>query len=106
MKPADGTGFRQRVLIWVQAIPPGQVATYGQIAALAGSPRAARQVGLILARLGAEADSIPWQRVLNHQGKLSTASRFGDWQQKMLESEGIVFAPDGSCCLQRYQWKG
>ncbi|HEY9841849.1 MAG: MGMT family protein [Candidatus Sericytochromatia bacterium] len=97
--------FRNRVLALVRRIPAGRVATYGQIARLAGHPRAPRQIGGILAGLRAQEDDVPWQRVINAQGAVSPRpSEFADLQQPLLEAEGIVFDANGRCDLGRYQW--
>lgn len=98
--------FRARVLALVAQIPAGQVATYGQIAALAGSPRAARQVGGVLSALPPDT-AVPWQRVINRQGSLSTWRKgCGELQQALLEAEGIVFDASGACDLSCYGWSG
>ncbi|PKL77403.1 MAG: cysteine methyltransferase [Candidatus Melainabacteria bacterium HGW-Melainabacteria-1] len=102
-KPSE---FRQQVLNLVRQIPRGQVASYGQIARLAGHPRAARQVGRMLYGLSAAEADVPWQRVINASGGLSTwRIGSGELQQAMLEAEGIVFV-DGHCDLSCYQWSG
>jgi methylated-DNA-protein-cysteine methyltransferase related protein len=90
----------------VQQIPPGQVATYGQIAALLGRPRHARQVGYALFRVAPERD-IPWQRVVNAKGMVSHSPlRQGndDLQRLLLEQEGIKFDKQDRLNLRRYQW--
>ncbi|MBF2052379.1 MAG: MGMT family protein [Candidatus Sericytochromatia bacterium] len=102
----ETSSFRERVLVLVSQIPAGQVATYGQIAALAGSPRAARQVGGVLSALPPDT-AVPWQRVINRQGSLSTWRKgCGELQQALLEAEGIVFNASGACDLSRYGWAG
>jgi methylated-DNA-protein-cysteine methyltransferase related protein len=91
----------------VRQIPPGKVATYGQVAALAGIPRHARQVGYALFRVAPGSD-IPWQRVVNAQGKISYSPfREGndDFQQQLLIDEGITFDQDGKINLRQYQWQ-
>jgi methylated-DNA-protein-cysteine methyltransferase related protein len=99
------TGFRDLVLSLVRAIPPGRVATYGQIARLAGHPRAARQVGGVLYGLRAGED-VPWQRVVNAAGGLSTYRvGSGELQRALLEREGVAFGPDGRLDLSRYRWQ-
>lgn len=98
--------FRSRVLQLVRQIPPGQVASYGQIARLAGHPRAPRQVGGILAGLKSHEQDVPWQRVLNARGGVSPRPDFGsEIQQTLLEAEGVRFI-DGRCDLTCYQWQG
>jgi methylated-DNA-protein-cysteine methyltransferase-like protein len=95
--------FQQRVLEIVQAIPHGHVLTYGQVAALADTPRAARQVGRILYSQGR---TVPWQRVINHYGGLSTYKvGSGELQRALLEKEGLSFKPDGTIDLKQYQWQ-
>ncbi len=91
----------------VRQIPPSKVATYGQVAALAGIPRHARQVGYALYRVALGSD-IPWQRVVNAQGRISYSPfREGndDFQQQLLIDEGIVFDQDGKIDLEQYQWQ-
>lgn len=97
-------GFRERVLAVVRAIPSGQVATYGQVALLAGAPRAARQVGGILHRSG-ELDDVPWHRVINASGGISTHKvGAGALQEALLRSEGVEVGPRG-VDLRRYRWQ-
>ncbi len=96
-------GFREKVLAVVKEIPKGKVATYGQIALLAGHPSAARQVGMIM--YGLKESDLPWHRVINAKGGISTYRvGFGDLQQKLLEVEGIEFDAKGACDLKIYQW--
>jgi methylated-DNA-protein-cysteine methyltransferase-like protein len=88
-------------------IPTGQVATYGQIAAYLGNPRAARAVGWALRALP-EAIDVPWHRVINAQGRISTSCReHGAHEQRaMLEEEGVIFDEKGCTDLKRYRWEG
>lgn len=97
--------FRTKVLRLVAGVPEGEVATYGQIARLAGHPRAARQVGMVLYGLSdKETENIPWQRVINSKGGISTYKvGAGELQRALLEAEGIVFREDGTCDLEQYQ---
>jgi methylated-DNA-protein-cysteine methyltransferase-like protein len=95
-----------RVYAVVRQIPPGRVATYGQIAAIVGNCTA-RMVGYALASLPNESD-VPWQRVINAQGKISPR---GDnlgaaVQQDLLEEEGVVFSPERKVRLKTYRWAG
>ena len=94
------------VLELVVEIPVGKVATYGQIALLVGQPRAARRVGGVLYRLSAaEAERIPWQRVVNAQGGISTYKvGVGELQRALLASEGVVFDAQGRCDLAYYRF--
>ncbi len=97
--------FRALVLGWVRAIPEGRVATYGQIALLAGSPGAARQVGAILRGLR-EPEEAPWQRVVNHTGGLSTYKiGYGELQRALLEAEGVEVDAERRVDLRRYRWE-
>lgn len=105
MSTQDDT-FRTRVYALVEMIPHGQVATYGQIAALAGQSRAARAVGTLM-RL-CDGDALPWHRVINAQGRVSTG---GDVyrptiQRQMLESEGVAFDAAERCDLDAVGWDG
>ena len=81
------------------------MATYGQIARLAGFPNQARLVGYALHALN-EGTDVPWHRVINVQGKISQHSdpEFVHIQQKLLESEGIVFDNKARMNLKDFQW--
>ena len=99
--------FDQRVYRLVAQIPAGQLATYGQIAELLGAYGAARQVGWALRRLPLPS-SVPWQRVVNAQGRISMdPSRQGsDWMQReLLLAEGIAVAADGRLPLAAHRWQ-
>lgn len=89
----------------VRRIPYGRVCTYGQIAMLAGSPRASRIVGAAMARAP---EGLPCHRVLYRDGTLCCNDAFGgkEIQRQMLEAEGIVFLPDGRVDLKRHLWLG
>lgn len=96
----------QEVYQLVRMIPYGQVATYGQIAKLAGIPRHARHVGYALRTLGDDND-LPWHRVVNAQGKMSIRSAdqsAENLQKQRLEQEGITFKGD-KLSLKHYQWQ-
>ncbi|MDL1873266.1 MGMT family protein [Deltaproteobacteria bacterium PRO3] len=100
----EGESFAEKVLAVVAKIPRGKVLTYGQVATLVGSPRAARIVGGVLFRLGPES-RLPWQRVINAQGKLSTYRvGSGPEQRRRLEAEGLKFNREGAVDLKRHQW--
>lgn len=97
-----GPDFYRRVYEVVRQIPPGRVMTYGQIAHLLGSPQAARAVGYALAHLPEDC-GVPWQRVINQQGKISPrgiGSAPGDRQRALLEGEGLVFDEQGKIHLR------
>jgi methylated-DNA-protein-cysteine methyltransferase-like protein len=90
----------------VYRIPHGKVATYGQVAALAGLPRRARQVGYALAAAGGPED-LPWHRVVNAKGEISPRSDpdgHEDLQRRLLENEGVVFDGNGRLSLPAYRW--
>ena len=94
----------ERIYSVVKQIPSGKVATYGQIATLAGYYRQARQVGYALHAV--PSDDIPWHRVINAQGKISLNLEMGGAvQRKLLEHEGVEFSPAGIIVLNVYQWQ-
>lgn len=94
--------FTEKVVLILKNIPYGKVTSYGTIAALAGSPRAARQVVQILHRT----DNIPWHRVINSQGKIAIKEYNGFQEQKMLLSmEGVKSNSKGKIDLNNYLWK-
>lgn len=96
--------FKARVLKIVAAIPYGRVMNYGQVALFAGSPLAARQVGNLL-HGQARANNLPWQRVINVKGGVSTYRvGLGELQRKLLEAEGVTFDAKGYCDLSVYGW--
>jgi len=96
--------FTQKVKEIIKKIPRGKVATYGQIAAYAGNPRAVRQVVWIL-NSSSRKDKLPWHRVINRQGKISLKPNHGYEIQKMLlEKEGVKFDKSGSIDFERYLW--
>lgn len=104
LAPAAAASFRERVLAVVRAIPAGRVATYGQVALLAGAPRAARQVGGVLHRSGTD-ERLPWHRVVNASGGISTHKvGAGTLQEALLRAEGVPVGPDG-IDLKRYRWR-
>lgn len=90
----------------VSKIPKGRVATYGQVALLAGNPRWARVVGYALHNNPAPG-VIPCHRVVNRLGRTAKTFAFGGdtAQKQLLESEGIIFEKDGSIDLNKYGWK-
>lgn len=90
----------------VRAIPRGRVATYGQIAGLAGFPRHARQVGYAMAALAGDA-GVPWHRVVNARGEISAraAGAGAERQRELLEHEGVAFDAAGRIDMRRYQWR-
>ncbi|MDR0250127.1 MAG: MGMT family protein [Burkholderiales bacterium] len=95
--------FAQRLYTIIAAIPFGKVTTYGALARLAGSSRAARQVGGVLHRLPRDT-ALPWHRVINHQGRISLTGSSLLRQKRKLRKEGIVFHKDGSVDLKIFGW--
>ena len=96
----------QRIYAAVRRIPRGRIATYGQIAELAGLGGHARQVGYALRALDAD-DALPWHRVLNAQGSVSPRAEPGGdrVQHALLEREGIRFDERGRADLDRFGWR-
>jgi methylated-DNA-protein-cysteine methyltransferase-like protein len=96
----------ERIYAVIRRIPAGRVATYGQIAALAGFPGRARQVGYALYALR-DGTNVPWHRVVNARGGLSLGKVIpeGDVEQRIrLEIEGVRFDREGRIALKRFQW--
>lgn len=101
--------FREQVLKTIRLIPYGKVLSYGLVACMAGSPRASRIVGGILYHSGLrvkEEKNLPWQRVVNQKGELSTYRiGLGDLQKKLLKREGVYFDSDERIPLKKFLWK-
>ena len=98
-------GIFQVICGLVRQIPPGQVATYGQIARLLGMPRGARLVGYAMA--SCRDDAVPCHRVVDRFGGTKSAfDRLAPGTQRaLLEAEGVPFRPDGTADLARCRWK-
>lgn len=95
---------RERIFQVVYSIPPGKVCTYGQVAELAGLPRAARLVGTTLKGLP-RGSKLPWHRVINASGRISLAMEGnGRVQLERLEREGVTFM-NGKTELREYGWR-
>ena len=94
--------------VWqvIALIPKGRVATYGQVAELAGLPGGARRVGHVLSQLPS-GTRIPWHRVVNASGGISLPEVSGGYvrQHSRLEKEGIVFNASGRIALKTYRWR-
>ncbi len=96
--------FAERVRATVREIPAGRVSTYGTIAAICGSPRAARGVGAVL---GGEFESeLPWWRVINRNGQITIPAELGmrTLQRARLEDEGVRFDAAGRVRMDLHQW--
>ena len=113
MKRAGGRGGAgdrpnayEQIYAVVGRIPRGRVATYGQVARLAGRPGRARQVGYALHALR-EGTSLPWQRVINARGEVSARAEPGmdRLQRALLEAEGVEFDARGRVDLTRWRWR-
>lgn len=104
-EPAKAPKYHQ-IYKAVRQIPPGKVATYGQIAAIVGGCTA-RMVGYALSALP-QGEDVPWQRVINRQGKISPHG-FGVGsmiQRQLLEAEGILFDAQGKVDMSVFGWLG
>lgn len=103
-RPGGGdASLAGRIKALVRAVPEGKVATYGQIAALAGNSRAARLVAWLLHSSSGE--QLPWHRVINRRGRISLMPGRGyEEQRSLLEREGVLFGPDGAVDLGRFLW--
>ena len=96
--------FAQRAVEIISRIPSGKVATYGQIAVLAGNHRAARQVAWIL-HSSSRKHGLPWHRVVNSKGRISLPPAGGlEEQREKLEAEGIAFGINGNIDLTEFLW--
>jgi methylated-DNA-protein-cysteine methyltransferase-like protein len=100
------SGTYARIYAVVRRIPKGRVATYGQVAELAGLPGHARQVGYALHAL-LPGTLVPWHRVINARGEVSRRARPGDEisQRMLLERERIRFDSRGRVRLSQVRWK-
>lgn len=95
--------FTTRVHGIVRRIPYGRVLAYGDVAALAGAPRAARGVGQVLRELP-NGSNVPWWRVVNSRGTISLLGYPGGLQRMLLEQEGVRFDRGGRIELRRFRW--
>lgn len=110
----NSPGFFEQVYKVVQRIPPGKVSSYGRIAAMLGHLRAARAVGYALSALknpekqGYTSANVPWQRVVNSQGRISIRHReqTANRQAEILRAEGVAVDENGRIDLSIYLWEG
>ncbi len=101
---SEGPTFTQRVVGAIKTIPRGKVATYGQIAALAGNPRGARQVVRVL-HSSTEKERLPWHRVVNREGRIGLKPGYGyEIQKELLRREGVEFGKDDRIDFDRFLW--
>ena len=107
MIPAGPAAFREAVCRVVAQVPRGTVATYGQVAWMAGYPRRPRQVGMVLKGLP-QGTRLPWHRIVNANGYVPSRGRW--WgailQIQRLRQEGVEVDAVGNLDLRRYQWRG
>lgn len=99
-----GSDAYDRIYEAVRRVPSGRVATYGQIASVAGLGRHARLVGYAL---NACEDDLPWHRIINARGEISGRSEpfYELLQRERLEAEGVEFDPRGRISLSRFRWR-
>jgi methylated-DNA-protein-cysteine methyltransferase-like protein len=96
--------FERRVKERIKAIPKGRVATYAQIAALAGNHRAARQVARVL-HSSSEKEGLPWQRIISSRGVISLPRKRGfEEQKRLLTKEGVKVGRGGRVDLEKFRW--
>jgi methylated-DNA-protein-cysteine methyltransferase-like protein len=93
----------ERVYQVVSQVPAGQVTTYGDVAQVVGGGCDGRLVGQALGAMGARAEQVPWQRVVNREGSISTR---GLAQRALLEAEGVTFDAAERVILAQHRWSG
>ena len=108
---ATSPHFYQQVYAVVRRIPRGRVTSYGRVARMLGRPNAARAVGYALAALANKRETdppVPWYRVINHAGRITTPDMDGgaSQQMKLLRAEGVVVSDDLRVDLSVYLWEG
>jgi len=102
----DALSLTERIKKVIKKIPKGKVASYGQIAALAGNPQAARQVVRVL-NSSSKKDKLPWHRVINGKGRISLEPGFGyEEQKRLLLKDGVKFDKSGTVDFARFGWRG
>jgi methylated-DNA-protein-cysteine methyltransferase-like protein len=96
----------QEIIEIIKSIPKGKVATYGQVARLAGFPNGARQVVRVLHTCSVKY-ALPWHRVINAKGEIALSIYSGaDEQKTLLKTEGVKFTQEYRIDLKKYGWKG
>ena len=95
------TPFSEQAIKIIQSIPKGKVATYGQVAMLAGNPRAARRVSRLIHTCSKKYD-LPWHRVVNIKGKISLKDENFERQYLRLQSEGVEFGVSNAIDLKKF----
>lgn len=106
-KSGDRMNTFEKIYEVVKRIPKGRVATYGQVAALAGNRRLSRVVGYAL-HVNPDSENIPCYRVVNRFGEVSKAFAFGgeNMQIVLLRADGIKVSDEGKVDLDTYLWDG
>lgn len=100
------TELSKRIVQKIKSVPKGKVLTYGGVAALAGSPRGARQVSWLL-KSQTDKENLPWWRIINSKGRISIKDPVGySLQKKYLEDEGVKFDSTDHIDLNIYLWRG
>jgi len=101
----NGPSLYENIVAAIKRIPRGKVATYGQVALLAGNPRAARQVARAL-HASSATRGLPWHRVINSRGTVSLPRGAGfEHQLALLRAEGVRASDDGRVDLARFGWR-
>jgi len=95
--------FTQEAIDIIRSIPRGKVLTYGDVAMLAGNPRAARRISWIL-NSASKKYNLAWYRVINSRGGVSLEGEGGDLQRQLLEAEGVKFNDLARIDLNLYRW--
>lgn len=105
---AETPNFYDQVYAVVRRIPRGKVTSYGRVAKMLGRPNAARAVGYALSALKGKDHNVPWQRVVNSQGRISIQNRehTGNMQADLLRAEGVVVSDDLRIDLDQFLWQG
>jgi methylated-DNA-protein-cysteine methyltransferase-like protein len=104
VESTESLTFTERAAQVILSIPEGRVATYGQVAAMAGNPRGARQVVRLL-HTASDSLGLPWHRVVNREGLIGLPAGGGyEEQRSRLESEGVPFRIDDRIDMRSYQW--
>ena len=106
MSGNDAMTLSERIAAVISAVPAGRVATYGQVAAMAGNPKAARQVVRVL-NAWSTRRGLPWYRIVNREGRISLPRGGGyEEQRSLLEREQVVFDETDRIDMSRFQWSG
>ena len=103
--PAQDKSLFPRIYEVVRQVPRGRVASYGQIAGIVGAGCDARMVGYAMAATP-EGSDVPWQRIVNREGKISLSGQGGEIQRMRLEAEGVTFDARNRIDMKRFGWAG